>query len=134
MTTAALPALPALPAQSAPPAQTVPVTAAARPNVFARDDTFFGVCQALGEDFGFNPLYLRIALAAPLIWYPVAMVSIYAALGVVVLVSRLLVRNPRRSAATAPAVEAQPAAAAAQPDPAGDNDAETLAEALGVAA
>ena len=71
-------------------------------NVFARDDTFFGVCQALGEDLGFNPNYLRIAFALPLLYAPVATLAVYFALAVVILALRLLVPNPRHSATQAP--------------------------------
>ena len=67
-------------------------------NVFARDDTFFGVCQALGEDLGFNPNYLRIAFALPLLYAPVATLTVYAALAAVVFLLRLTVPNPRRAA------------------------------------
>jgi len=34
-------------------------------NLFRRRDTFFGICEAVGQDFGFNPLYLRLAFIAP---------------------------------------------------------------------
>ena len=34
-------------------------------NPFTREDTLFGICEALGEDFRFNPLLLRIAFGAP---------------------------------------------------------------------
>ncbi len=75
--------------------------------VLDRNDTLLGVCEALGEDFGFNPLWLRIAFALPLIWDPVAVFGAYLALGVVVLLSRLIVPSRRRAASTeaAPAVE-----------------------------
>ena len=66
-----------------------------QPSVFARDDTFFGVCHALGEDFGFNPNYLRAALAVGLFWNPVAMVAAYAGAGLVVAATRWLYPNPR---------------------------------------
>ena len=33
-----------------------------------RSDTILGVCEALGQDFGFNPTYLRIALASLVLW------------------------------------------------------------------
>ena len=69
-------------------------------NVFARDDTFFGVCQALGEDLGFNPNYLRVAFALPLLYAPLATLAVYAALAVVVVLLRVLVPNPRVSAET----------------------------------
>ncbi len=79
-------------------------------NVFARDDTFFGVCQAIGEDLGFNPNYLRIAFALPLLYAPLATLAAYAALAVVVIMLRLVVPNPRR-AAPAPADDGLPLAA-----------------------
>ena len=72
-------------------------------NVFARDDTFFGVCQAIGEDLGFNPNYLRIAFALPLLYAPVSTLAVYAALALVVLLLRLAVPNPRRAASEASA-------------------------------
>ena len=64
-------------------------------NVLTRDDTFFGVCQALGEDFGFSPNYLRVVFGVGLLWNPLAMVAAYAAAGVVVAASRWLVPNPK---------------------------------------
>lgn len=72
---------------------------ATRESLFRRDDTFLGVCQALGEDFGFNPIYLRIAFALPMLYVPVATVAVYLGLGVVVLLSRLLAPRPKRQAA-----------------------------------
>ncbi|HWT13837.1 MAG TPA: PspC domain-containing protein [Allosphingosinicella sp.] len=83
-----------------------------QPNLFTRDDTFFGVCAGLGEDFGFNPLYLRVALGVSLLWSPVAVLAAYAAGAVLVVISRLIVPNPRM-AATAQAGDAGIEAAAA---------------------
>lgn len=79
-----------------------------QPNPIARDDTFFGVCEALGEDFGFHANWLRAALALLLFWNPLAAVGGYVAAGAVVLLSRWLVPNPRVSAELdgEPAVEA----------------------------
>ena len=79
--------------------------------LLTRDDTFLGICEALGEDLGFNANILRVALAVSLLWNPLAVVGVYAALGLVVLVSRLLFPNPR------PATTAQ-----AGPAPAEAND------------
>jgi phage shock protein PspC (stress-responsive transcriptional regulator) len=62
---------------------------AAQPSLPARDDTLLGICQGLGEDFGFNPLWLRLALGASLLWNPPAVLAVYAGLGVLVLFSRL---------------------------------------------
>ena len=71
---------------------------AAQTNPIARSDTLLGVCQAIGDDFGFNPIWLRLAFALPLMFFPVAVFSTYLGLGIVVMLSRLLVRSPRRKA------------------------------------
>jgi len=67
-------------------------------NLFRRRDTFFGICEAVGEDFGFNPLWLRLAFVAPLFFFPAQTFAGYFALGIVVLTSRLLF--PANAAAT----------------------------------
>lgn len=93
-----------------------------QPNLIARDDTFLGVCEALGEDFGFNPIYLRVALGIGLIWNPLAVIAAYLAAGAVVALSRLVAPNPRLAKASAgePAVEQAEA-------PQAGNDEEALA-------
>jgi phage shock protein C len=63
-------------------------------SIIARDDTLFGVCFALGQDFGFNPLYLRVLLATVVLWSLPAAVGAYAALGLLVAVSRWLAPDP----------------------------------------
>jgi phage shock protein C len=78
----------------------------------ARDDTLLGVCQSLGEDFGFNPNWLRVALGVALLWIPVATVALYAALAVLLAAARWILPDPRN--ATQPEAEPQPAAAAAE--------------------
>ena len=75
-----------------------------QPNLFMRNDTIFGVCEALGEDFGFNAQYLRIALILPIFWMPVEMVALYFGLGLFVLVSRLLV-PAKKQAVALPAIK-----------------------------
>jgi len=55
-----------------------------------RSHTILGVCEAIGEDFGFNPVFLRIPLAAAVIWSPLVAFGTYFGLGAVVLASRLL--------------------------------------------
>lgn len=65
-----------------------------QPSPIARDHTLLGVCEALGEDFGFNPLYLRVALAGTLYWNPIAAVAAYLAAGLVVAFSRWLAPEP----------------------------------------
>ncbi len=66
-----------------------------QPSVFARDHTFFGVCEAIGEDFGFNPLWLRLVLPVLLCMNPAATIGGYLAAGALILATRLLVPNPR---------------------------------------
>ncbi|MEA3009873.1 MAG: phage shock protein [Sphingomonadales bacterium] len=90
-----------------------------QPSVFARDHTLFGVCEALGEDLGFNPVFLRIAFALGLFFNAAAVLAVYAGLGALVAFTRLVAPNPRE-AKVAPA-EAGPAASAgteveAEPD------------------
>jgi phage shock protein PspC (stress-responsive transcriptional regulator) len=69
-----------------------------------RSHTIFGVCEAIGEDFGFNPVLLRVPFAATVLWSPMWAIAAYFALGAVVLLSRLVAPNKRSSAAQ-PAVE-----------------------------
>lgn len=55
-----------------------------------RAHTILGVCEAIGEDFGFNPVLLRVPFAAAVLWSPTMTLAIYFALGAIVLASRLL--------------------------------------------
>ena len=73
-----------------------------------RSHTIFGVCEAIGEDFGFNPVLLRVPLAASVLWSPMWAIIAYLALGVVVLASRLLF--PKSKAANGETMSEQPVA------------------------
>ena len=55
-----------------------------------RAHTILGVCEAIGEDFGFNPTFLRVPLAAIVLYSPTYAIGIYLALGLAVLASRLI--------------------------------------------
>ncbi|PCG08171.1 hypothetical protein COA17_13960 [Sphingomonas ginsenosidimutans] len=68
----------------------------------APKDHLFGVCAALGEDFGFNPLWLRIGFAVALLFDLEHVLMAYAALGLLVLVSRLIAPSRRRASAAEP--------------------------------
>lgn len=59
-------------------------------NTFNRPDTFLGICEAIGQDFGFNPLWLRLAFVPPVFFAPQYAFIAYAVLGLVVLASRKL--------------------------------------------
>jgi phage shock protein PspC (stress-responsive transcriptional regulator) len=76
---------------------------------FARNDTILGVCQSLGDDLGFNPIYLRVLFGASLIWNPLAVIAAYVGLAVVIAFSNWLFPSPR--------VEAEDAAEVGQSAP-----------------
>lgn len=87
-----------------------------------RSHTILGVCEALGEDFGFNPVFLRVPLAASVIWSPTYAIGAYFALGLIVLVSRLLAPKQAVTAREHVAITSQESSAAA-------NEQRELAEA-----
>ena len=64
------------------------MTAQATTNLVLRNDTILGVCEAIGQDFGFNPNWLRIAFCVPIYLNPVAVIGAYLALGVMVAATR----------------------------------------------
>jgi phage shock protein C len=64
------------------------------PSVFTRDDTFFGVCEALGEDTRIPPTLLRIGFALALFFNLIAAVGAYLGLGLFVAALRWFVPNP----------------------------------------
>lgn len=53
-------------------------------------DSLFGVCQMIGEDFGFNPLFLRLGFLGLGFFNIPASVGAYALLGLSVAASRWL--------------------------------------------
>lgn len=77
-------------------------------NLFTRPDTLFGVCEGLGQDFGFNPLLLRVALATSILWNPVFAVGAYFGLGLIVLFSRLISPDVRLAQVEAQIEDAEP--------------------------
>lgn len=82
-----------------------------------RDHTILGVCEAIGEDFGFNPTWIRVPLAATvLVSLPYAIAG-YLVLGVIVLASRLMFPQPKaQAAASASAEPQQPQSAPLEPE------------------
>jgi phage shock protein C len=61
----------------------------------AKKESLLGICQAIGDDFGFNPDILRVALAFSLLVDAKTTIIGYALAGVVVLTSRLVTRPSR---------------------------------------
>ena len=74
-----------------------------------RSHTILGVCEAIGEDFGFNPVLLRIPFAASVIYSPMLAIGVYLALGAFVMASRLLF--PKADVVTTEVTTEPPAAA-----------------------
>lgn len=68
-------------------------------NVFLRHDTLLGVCQGIGEEFGFNPNFLRVPFAAGILWNPLAIVGMYLGLGVAFALARWIYPKPQAAAA-----------------------------------
>ena len=62
-----------------------------------RSHTILGVCEAVGEEFGFNPVYLRIPFAASVIYSPMMALAAYLLLGIGVLTARLFLRDTRET-------------------------------------
>jgi phage shock protein PspC (stress-responsive transcriptional regulator) len=80
-----------------------------QPSVFTSDRTLFGVCEALGQDLGFNPIFLRVPLGVCLMLNPVAVIATYAGLGLLVAFTRFVAPNPKPAAIA----EAEPKAVTA---------------------
>ena len=93
-------------AASASPRQSLPV----RQSLIARPHTVLGVCEGIGEDLGFNPLWLRIAFASGIFFAPMLVIGAYLALGVIVAGSRWAfpVVAAATPAAAASLIEQQP--------------------------
>lgn len=71
-----------------------------------RTHNILGVCEGIGEDFGFNPIILRVILAAGVLVNAEIAIGAYFALGAVVLASRLLFPRPRVASGSAVAAQA----------------------------
>lgn len=55
-----------------------------------RNDTILGVCEGVGQDFGFHPNWLRVAFALAFYFSPAAVVATYFGLGALVAASRFI--------------------------------------------
>ncbi len=74
-----------------------------------RNDTMLGVCAGLGQEFGFNPNYLRVLIASLFLVSFELAIGIYLALGLALAIGWLLFPQRR---ATAAAIAARPVAEA----------------------
>ena len=76
-------------------------------NIMLRNDTILGVCEALGQDFGINPTWLRVAFCLPIFWNPAVVIGAYFGLGLLVAASRFAF--PDRTVEVHTSAPAQPA-------------------------
>lgn len=65
--------------------------------ILSRPDTLLGICQAVGDDFGFNPTWLRVLLCCGIFFNLTATVAGYLILGVFVVASRWMFPAPAQS-------------------------------------
>lgn len=78
----------------------------AQPSLFMRAHTVFGVCEGIGEDLGFNPVFLRVAFAAGLYFAPLAVIGTYLFLGAAVALARWAYPVPATATPAAPQLTA----------------------------
>lgn len=97
----------------------------ARDNLLLRGDTILGACEAVGQDFGFNPNWLRVLFAGAFYWNPAMVIGAYLALGLLVALSRLLFPATAMPLSSAP--PAEPAIARTAPRTADEQQALPLA-------
>ena len=74
-------------------------------SLFARPDTFFGVCQGIGDDLGIHPNLFRIAFGMAFFFAPLATLATYFLLGLVVAATRFAFPVPTLAPPTAALVE-----------------------------
>lgn len=89
-----------------------------------RNDTFLGVCEAIGEDFGVPANLLRLAFAGLFFFQPIGAIALYLLLGLAVMVSRKLYPSVRAEASPILAVPPAPAPAPAALQPADEREPE----------
>lgn len=87
-----------------------PAAHEAEPALPFRSDTILGVCEGIGQDLGFNPLYLRLVFAGLFYFNPLVVIGSYVALGAGLALARWL--YPVRAAPVVQAA-ADPAAPSA---------------------
>lgn len=66
-------------------------------NLFLRNDTILGVCEAIGREFGFHPNWLRVGLAFALFFAPFAVIGGYVALAIPIALARWIYPVPSES-------------------------------------
>ena len=80
-----------------------------------RSDTILGVCEAIGQDFGFHANWLRVALGSVVVWNPWAAFGLYLGLGLIVGLSRLVAPSRLESVPAGPCLASETLQADNQP-------------------
>lgn len=62
-------------------------------NLILRNDTMLGVCEAIGQDFGFHPNWLRVLFGLTFYFAPLVVTGTYLALGLLVAATRWAAPN-----------------------------------------
>ena len=73
--------------------------------IISKPDNILGICEAVGNDLGFNPTWLRLAFLPVIFFAPLVMIGAYLALGAVVVTSRLIFPKPRVAASGSTKIE-----------------------------
>lgn len=89
-----MPAFVALAPKDAAARDTQPAVHEPQPALPFRGDTILGVCEGIGQDLGFNPLYLRLVFASLFYFDPAMVVGSYLALGAGLALARWLYPVP----------------------------------------
>ena len=74
-------------------------------NLVLRNDTILGVCEAIGEDFGFHANWIRLTLAGLFYWFPFQVIGGYLLMGAIVLAARWIA--PAKAEAAKPTLAAE---------------------------
>jgi phage shock protein PspC (stress-responsive transcriptional regulator) len=98
-----MPAFVALAPKDAAARDTQPAVHEHQPALPFRGDTMLGVCEGIGQDLGFNPIYLRLVFASLFYFDPMMVVGSYLALGAGLALARWLYPVP--AAPVAPAAD-----------------------------
>lgn len=80
-----------------------------------KKDNLFGICNALGEDLGIDPLWPRLLFATTFIFDPAVVIASYFAIGALLLAVRFAFPRPKPARADAEVVALTPPAAAEPP-------------------
>lgn len=81
------------------------------PHASTRQDNLFGICNAIGEDLGVNPLWPRLVFASAFMFDPVLVIASYFVLGAFVLLARIMFPRSPRHRETAEVIAMPPARA-----------------------